>query len=196
MNNEFPKYLKATDLDGNTIALLVIEAKERTTIIERNGALNRVSFRTVKDVHEADVGGQVVNIEADEYDQILYDQWKFDVSDAVLFAKAAANDEGEDDAEDTDLSGSDETAGSEGGEQAASGSAGFASSDGAAVAGNAESPDGTGDDGSAGTESDAGTDDQAAGDEPADAPASGDETADDADNGDDGVKDESAESQK
>lgn len=187
MTNKFPKYLKATDLDGNTIALLVVEAKDRTTVIEHNGALGRMSFRTVPTANDADVGGLIVEAGTDEYDAILYDQWKFDISDAVLFAKAVAEEEGEHDAEDTDVSGSDATAGSAGGEQAEVGT-GFSSGDGAAITSDEAGVAGNGDDSNDGTASAAGTDEKAYGDESAPAPDGSGE--------DDGVKDETAESQK
>lgn len=86
MSDQLPTYKKIVDPNGRPIGLVVVETDTQTTIIERSEAQNRVAFRKVSSLGDALVGGQVLNIEAEEYEDILFGQWKFSISQEVLNA--------------------------------------------------------------------------------------------------------------
>jgi len=94
MNEEhqakYPLYFKAVDAAGKIFALLCAEAENAITIIGQSGAGFKVmQVATWADV-SANIGGQVLPAETQEYNDTLHLDWRFKFSEAVLYNNGEA----------------------------------------------------------------------------------------------------------
>lgn len=82
---EKAKLYKATDPDGNPIALLYALAAVITVILF-NPARSAFTFQNVGTMDDVNsiVGGKIVETTAEDYEKILHDDWKFDVSASAI----------------------------------------------------------------------------------------------------------------
>lgn len=82
----FPAYLKAVDPDGHTVALICHEDEGKTIILQPVTATDRmgyeVNIRQVRgeDELKAQIGGLIVDVSPEEYNETLFTTWGFDGS--------------------------------------------------------------------------------------------------------------------
>jgi hypothetical protein len=84
----YPAYFKASDIEGKAIALIVHEDESNITVIQHNAANGATSFTrvaTTEDVMQR-VGGQIDAVDTKEYDDILFNQFRFQLSEHIFSA--------------------------------------------------------------------------------------------------------------
>ncbi len=86
----YPKYHKATDPSGKVTALLCQENANAITIVAKQGARFLVQQVGTWDDVAQTIGGQFSPCENDLYNDTLYKDWNFRLSDVVLHADAPA----------------------------------------------------------------------------------------------------------
>lgn len=77
---------KAVDPDGNPIALIAATKKRTLTfdaVMNEQGGETQVQIREFKNLQDAkdNIGVELHEVEGNEFDTILFDEWKFDGSD-------------------------------------------------------------------------------------------------------------------
>lgn len=92
MPPEFLKYHKAVDPEGNPIAVICEESEAKITVISYNTPKARFTIQHLARLSEVPghVGGQIVPTDPEEYDKILFERWRFSISEAVTNAKQSA----------------------------------------------------------------------------------------------------------
>lgn len=86
MPADYPQYYQVEDPLGNVFALVCVEAEDKMTAIQRSELPNRfgvVLCKNFADLNEA-VPGQAFGIAQPEFDNVLFNEWGFELSDAVL----------------------------------------------------------------------------------------------------------------
>lgn len=69
------QYFKITDLEDKVFG--IVEKGEEITIAEHNSAARRTSFRKLPSLNQSDFTGKLVEINKQEYAEILKGDWGF-----------------------------------------------------------------------------------------------------------------------
>lgn len=81
----YPQYKKIINEDAETVALLCQEESSITVLMPANNAIMIKTVATFEDVGQM-IGGQIVDVDATEYESILFKDWGFNMSDEILNA--------------------------------------------------------------------------------------------------------------
>lgn len=86
--SKYPQYFKAVDPEEKVFALIVNQTEHSIAVIQYQSAQSRVIFQQVATVDDVKgiIGGVIAPIEATEYEEILFDQFGFNLSQEVLNA--------------------------------------------------------------------------------------------------------------